>query len=138
MNRRLTLARLVLAIVSTGAEETLIWGIWRWLLPEFGVELHYGVLIGAMVAWAIFSIWLFVFTSFALKKQVLVGLPSMVGTKGKAASKLTPEGMVRIKGELWGARSDRGDINIGEGVVVIGEDGLKLLVRKVGDRGTTH
>ncbi|MCK4863603.1 MAG: hypothetical protein KAS25_04855, partial [Dehalococcoidales bacterium] len=65
-----------------------------------------------------------------LGKQVTVGLPSMVGSRGKVTGKLSPEGMVRIKGELWGATSSEGDIDIGEEVMVVSEDGLKLSVRR--------
>jgi len=133
---KLTRARLVLAIISTSLEEVAIYVIWRWLLPEFGVELPLQVLIGVMVAWAAFGIWLFIFTTRTLRKQVPVGLPSMVGTRGRIASRLSPEGMVRIKGELWGATSDEGDINAGEDVVVVSEDGLKLSVRRVSDSRT--
>lgn len=128
---KLTRARLVLAIISTPLEEVAIYVIWRWLLPEFGIELPVQVLIGVMVAWAAFSVWLFIFTTRTLRKQVTVGLPSMVGTRGRIASRLSPEGMVRIKGELWGATSAEGDIDAGEDVVVVGEDGLKLSVRRV-------
>src|SRR4030042_1407715 len=138
MNKRLTQARLVVAIVSTAAEEVLIWSIWRWLLPEFEIKLPGAALIGIMIGWAVFSIWLFVFTSRTLKRQVPVGLPSMVGATGKAAGKLAPAGMVKIRGELWGASSTEGDIDNGESIMVIGEDGLKLLVRKAGDSGTTR
>jgi membrane-bound ClpP family serine protease len=136
MRGRLTKTRLVLAIVSTSLEETAIWVIWRWLLPEFGVSLPVGALVGIMVAWLAFSIWLFIFTTRALNKQTEVGLPSMVGAPGKVASRLSPEGMVRIRGELWGATSNEGDIETGEEVVVIGERGLKLLVKRMGP--TTH
>jgi len=41
--------------------------------------------------------------------------------------------MVRIKGELWGATSAGGDIDAGEEVVVVSEDGLMLSVRRSGD-----
>jgi membrane-bound ClpP family serine protease len=136
MRSRLTTTRLVLAIVSTSLEETAIWVIWHWLLPEFGVNLPVGVLVGIMVAWLAFSIWLFIFTTRVLKKQTPVGLPSMVGASGRVASRLSPEGMVRIRGELWGVTSNEGDIEAGEEVVVIGERGLKLLVKRVGP--TTH
>lgn len=135
---RLTGARLVLAIISTSFEEVAIWVIWRWLLPEFDIYLPVQVLIIAMVAWAAFSVWLFIFTTRTLRKQVPVGLPSMIGTRGKAASRLSPEGMVRIKGELWGAASTGEDIETGEEVMVVGEDGLKLSVRRVGDSRTKH
>ena len=129
----MTTARLVLAIVSMVLEQGAIYVIWRWLLPQFGINLPLSVLIGVMVAWAVFGIWLFLFTTHTLRRQVPVGLPSMVGTKGKVASKLVPEGLVRIKGELWVATSSEGNIDAGEGIVVVGEDGLKLLVRRVDD-----
>jgi membrane-bound serine protease (ClpP class) len=126
---------LVLAVVSTSLEELAIWVIWRWLLPEFGVNLPVAVLIGIMIAWGAFSVWLFIFTTRVLRRQAEVGLPSMVGAAGKAASRLSPEGLVRIRGELWGATSNEGDIETGEEVLVVGERGLKLLVKKAG--GTT-
>ena len=62
----------------------------------------------------------------------MIGLQTMVGTKGKVASPLTPEGLVRIKGELWRAVSAEGNVNTGEQVEVVEEDGLKLIVRKIG------
>ncbi len=130
MNERLTQTRLILAIISTALEELAIWAIWRWFLPEHDINLHVGVLIGVMFAWGIFSTWLFLFTTRALKKQAMAGLPSMVGMIGKAVGNLTPEGMVKIRGELWSAVSEEGNIAAGEQIIVTGENGLKLLVRK--------
>jgi len=130
----MTTARLILAIISTSVEEVAIVAIWRWLLPEFGIYLPISVLVGVMVAWVAFSVTLFVFTTRTLKRQTVVGLPTMIGSKGKVASSLAPEGMVRIKGELWGATCEVGNINTGEAVEVVGEDGLKLVVRRVSTR----
>ena len=126
----MTTARLILAIVSTSLEEVAIVVIWRWLLPEFRINLPFSVLIGVMVAWAVFAAALFVFTTRTLKRQAVVGLPTMIGSKGKVASSLAPEGMVRIRGELWGATSAEGNVDKDEEVEVVGEDGLKLVVRK--------
>ena len=123
-------ARLIIAIVSNILEEVAIVVIWRWLLPEFGIRLPFSVLIGVMIAWAIFSVTLFVFTTQTLRRQTLVGLPTMIGSKGRVASPLAPDGLVRIKSELWGAISPEGDIDKGEEVDVVGEDGLKLIVRR--------
>jgi membrane-bound ClpP family serine protease len=128
----MTTARLILAIVSTSLEEVAIYVIWRWLLPEFGIKLPLSVLIGVMVAWAVFAGALFVFTTRTLKRQAVVGLPTMIGSKGKVASSLAPEGLVRIRGELWGATSAEGNVDKDEEVEVVGEDGLKLVVRKAG------
>lgn len=131
MDKKMTTARLILAIISTTLEELAIYVIWRWLLPEFNIRPPFSVLVSVMAIWAAFSISLFIFTTRTLKKQVPVGLPSMIGTRGKAASLLAPEGMVRIQGELWVATSAEGDVAVGEEVEVVGEDGLKLVVRKV-------
>jgi len=126
----MTTARLILAIISTALEEVAMVVIWRWGLPELGIELPLSVLIGVMVAWAVWSAGFFCFVTRVLKKQAVVGLPTMVGGKGKVASPLAPEGLVMIKSELWGARSVEGDIDKGEEVMVVGQDGLKLVVRK--------
>ena len=132
MDRKLTTARLVLAVITTSVEEVAIWVIWRWLLPEVDIRMPVFVLVGAMIAWAAFSVWLFVFTTGALKKQAAVGLPSMVGAAGKVASRLAPDGMVRIRGELWSATSGEGNIESGEDIIVVSEQGLKLFVRRRG------
>ena len=127
----MTTARLILAIVSTAAVEAALFAIWRWLLPEWGIDIPLAVLIGVMVAWAIFAMVDFWFVTRILKRQAVVGLPTMIGSKGKVAQPLTPEGQVIIKGELWGAEAIDGNIGSGEAVTVVGQDGLKLIVRRV-------
>ena len=136
MRSRFTTTRLALAVASTSLEEAVIWALWRFLLPEAGIHLPVGALVGIMAAWGAFSIWLFIFTTRALKKQPEVGLPSMMGAPGRVASRLSPGGLVRIRGELWNATSAEGDIEVGETVVVIDERGLKLVVKR--DGPTTH
>jgi len=132
MRSRFTAARLALAAISTSLEEAAIWAIWRFLLPGAGIHLPAGALVGIMVAWGAFSTWLFIFTTRALQKQPEVGLPSMIGAPGRVASRLSPSGLVRIRGELWNATSADGDIEAGESVVVVGEQGLKLDVKRAG------
>ena len=127
---KMTLARLILAIVSTAAVEAALFAIWRWVLPEWGIEIPLAVLIGVMVAWAIFAVADFWFVTRTIKRQTVVGLPTMIGSKGKVAQSLTPEGQVIIKGELWGAEAIDGNIGRGEVVTVVGQDSLKLIVRK--------
>ena len=85
-----------------------------------------------MVAWAAFAIWLFLFTTRTLKRQKVVGLPTMIGSRGKVASLLAPEGLVRIRGELWVAKSASGEIQPGGEVIVAEQERLKLVVRESG------
>jgi membrane-bound ClpP family serine protease len=136
--QRLTKARLVLAIMTTILEEMAIYAIWRWMLPGFGINWPVSALIGMMVGWGVFSIFVFTLTTSILSKQKPTGLPSMVGMRGKATSELSPEGMVKIGSELWVARSDSGKIPAGGEIEVVGEDGLKLMVRTAGLTEAKH
>jgi len=54
----------------------------------------------------------------------------MVGIKGQVASRLAPEGLVRIGGELWNARAEDASIDMGADVIVVRQSGLKVVVRR--------
>lgn len=129
----MTTARLIIAVVSTMVEEFAFYAIWRWLLPEFDIYLPVWVLVAVMVFWAMFAVVSFILVTRVMRRQVLVGLPTMVGMRGKVSSPLSPEGQVMIKGELWTAKSIDGDINAGEAITVVGQDSLQLIVRRPGD-----
>jgi membrane-bound ClpP family serine protease len=122
--------RLIIAIVTTLAEEAALVAIVLWGLPKVGVNLHVGVFIALMVALAAYSVTTYRMGSRALKRKPVVGLPAMVGARGRAVSDLAPEGTVKIKGELWESRAEGRRINAGADVTVIGQEGLKLIVRR--------
>ena len=122
--------RLVLAIISTLLEETALAVIVLLGLPHLGIRIPLAGLIALMVVWGTFSVFTYRMGSRALRRKPLVGLPDMVGSKGKVVSPLAPEGLVRIRGELWVAQSESGEMNSGEEIIVVGQDGLKLVVRK--------
>jgi len=123
-------ARLILAIFSTLLEEAALVVVVLWGLPHLGIHLPLAGLIVLMVAWGAFSFFTYRMGSQALRRKPIIGLPGMVGSKGEVVSPLAPKGVVRIKGELWEATSAGGRIDIGEEVTVVGQDGLKLVVRK--------
>jgi membrane-bound ClpP family serine protease len=122
--------RLIVAIVTTLAEEAALVAIVLWGLPQVGVNLHVGVLIALMAALAAFAIITYRLGSRALKKKPVVGLTDMVGARGRAVSDLAPEGTIRIKGELWESRAEGRKISAGTKVTVVGQEGLKLIVRR--------
>jgi membrane-bound ClpP family serine protease len=122
--------RLIVAILSTLLEEAAIAVVVLWGLPRLGVEIPLAGLIAFMVAWAAFAVFTYRKGTKALKKKPVVGLSNMVGSQGKVVTPLDPEGLVRIKGELWKSKSADRRINTGEGVIVVGQDGLKLIVRR--------
>jgi len=120
-------ARLIWAIVSTLLEEAAIAAIVLWGLPRLDIEIPLAGLIALMVAWGAYSVITYRRGSRALRTH-------MVGSQGEVVSPLAPEGLVRIKGELWQAKSASGRMDTGEEVTVVRQDGLKLVVRK---RSTT-
>jgi len=124
-------ARLIWSIVSNLLEEAALVVIVLWGLPELGIQnFPLAGLIALMAAWGAYSVITYRIGSRALRKKAVAGLPAMVGTKGKVVSRLAPKGMVRIKGELWGATSSGTNVDVGEEVVVVGQNGLRLVVDK--------
>jgi membrane-bound serine protease (ClpP class) len=64
------------------------------------------------------------------RKQATTGREDLIGKTALVKEKLAPEGMVLHMGELWEARSESGDIDIGEEVLISKVEGLKLTVTK--------
>jgi len=121
-------ARLILAIFSTLLEEAALVVVVLWGLPRVDIEIPLVGLILLMVAWAGFSIFTYQMGSRALRRKPVMDLPVTIGSKCKVIRRLEPEGIVGIKGEIWEAESVHGDVDAGEKVFVLGNDGLKLIV----------
>ncbi len=132
--------RLILAIVSTLLEEAAIAAAVLLGLPKLDIHIPLAGLIALMAVWAGFAVFTYRLGSRALGRKPVTGLPAMIGSKGKVKSRLAPEGYIGIKGELWEAKSAGGEIDIGEEVIVVGQDALKLVVRKItaGDSAGTE
>ena len=124
--------RLVWSIISNLLEEAALVVIVLWGLPELGINIPLAGLIVLMVVWGVTSVIIYRLGSRALRRRTVAGLPVMVGTEGEVVSALAPKGLVRIKGELWKAMSSGVDIDAGEDVVVVEQDGLRLIVDKPG------
>ncbi len=121
--------RLVFAIITTLIEEAALAAVFLVGLPELGIETPLWLLIVVMVAWAALAVFAYRMGSRALKKKPLMGLPSVVGGRGTVVRALEPEGLIRIGSELWTARTDGETIDVGEEVVVVGQDRTRLIVR---------
>ncbi len=121
-------ARLIYSIVSILLEEAAIVVVVLVGLPQLDIEVPVGVLIAVMVVFAVFSVLLYRAGSEALRRKP-VALSVMVGSKGKVVSPLAPIGFIKIKDELWDAESVGSKISIGKEVMVVEQNGLKLMVR---------
>jgi membrane protein implicated in regulation of membrane protease activity len=122
--------RLVLAVLATLLEEAALVVLVLWGLPQLGINIPLPGLITLMTGLVVLAVFTFRLGTRALLKKPVGGLSTMIGSEARVVKSLAPEGMVRIKGELWEARSIYGEIGIGEAVSVVGQDGLKLIVRK--------
>jgi membrane-bound serine protease (ClpP class) len=120
--------RFIAAVVTTICEEALIAAIIVWGLPRLDIHLPLSVLIVIMAVWAANSIIFYRIGSRALRRRPVAGLGSVVNDIGRVVNPLTPDGVIKIKDELWEAKSAGGHIGAGEDVVVVEQDGLKVTV----------
>lgn len=127
--------RLVMAILSTALEESALVVVVLVGLPELGIEVPLWLLIIAMTAWATLAVFIYRMGSRALKLRPLLGPTSMVGGKGTVVSPLEPQGLIKIMGELWVAKSSGEKIEEGDEVTVVGQDRTRLTVRRSSTSG---
>ena len=118
-----------MAIISTLFEETAIAVIVLLGLPQVGIRIPLAGLIALMAAWGVFSVFTYRMGSRALARKPIIRLP-VTGSHGRVVSRLAPEGLVRIESELWVAKSAGAEIDVGTEVIVLEQDGLKLVVDK--------
>jgi membrane-bound ClpP family serine protease len=123
-------ARIIIAIITNLLDEAIIVAIIIFGLPRLGVHipLYGSILIGA--AFLVYALAFYTIGSSILRKKPMLGFTSMVGTGGRVVSQLAPEGFVRIQGELWQAKTERGTIDAGADVIVKDQYGFKLVVRQ--------
>lgn len=123
-------ARLIYTILTTGLWEFLLWAAGRWLLPLLGVRLPVYLVVLVMAVLGVYAVFAFQVGTRALARKPVAGLTSMIGTRGKAVRRVAADGQVKIKDEIWAARSVTGPIKKGVEVTVVGQEGLTLVVRE--------
>jgi len=64
------------------------------------------------------------------RRPVVTGHEALIGAEGEALSWQDGEGRVRVKGEIWLARSDA-ELTAGSRVKIVGRDGLVLRVQDI-------
>lgn len=89
-------------------------GTWR-------VVVIVGLLLSDVVEIAIWLRW--------RKRKAITGAEAMVGMPGVALSDLSPEGQVKVQGQIWKAVSNE-HLERGQNVEVTEVDGLRLRVAR--------
>lgn len=92
--------------------------------------------LGILLAWVVKDVALFPFVWRSYDKDNRDDTHPIIGSSGIAEGRLTPDGYVRIKGELWRAETMSGAraIDPGEDVLVRGMRGMTLLVEPLGQK----
>ena len=101
----------------------------QWLLnPEIARQIQEVLVISAVLAAALFA---FVVYKVAETKMLKAktGAEALIGAEGVAITDLDPNGEVRVLGEYWRAKTAKKTIKKGEKVVVVGKEGLVLIVK---------
>ena len=123
-------ARLIMTIFTNLLYEAIIVALLIWGLPRLGIHIPlYGITL-ICLAFLVYAVVLFIIGSRTLRKKPLPGFTTMVGLEGQVVSRLAPDGILRIEGELWNARAENGTIEVGSEVIVVRQYGLKLAVRR--------
>ena len=122
--------RLIIAILTSLLDEALIVFVILWGLPKLGVHIPLYIIILICSAFLGYAVVFYRAGSRALIKRPVKGFTDQVGLEGKVVVRLNPGGTVKIAGELWNAKAERGEIEVGTRVEVIGQRGFKVIVRR--------
>jgi membrane protein implicated in regulation of membrane protease activity len=118
------------AVLSWMLEEALLVAIVLWLLPRFfSIKIPWWGLAILMVALAAVSATMYRAgrQTFFIKPKVAA--ENIIGSTGTVTRPLDPEGYVKVQGVLWKAICKESELAVGYEVVVIGMEGLRLIVK---------
>ena len=125
MKKRICIWLKMLLLLSDGI---IIAAVVVFVLWKFEVVLHPGVLALIAVALIAFGYLTYRLLWPVIADRKVCGPGSMVGLEGEVVKPLSPEGMVKIRGEIWKAVAAGGQTEEGTRVEVIEQDGLTLIV----------
>jgi membrane-bound ClpP family serine protease len=126
---------LVWRIITSLLEQAILVAIVLWVLPLIDINLPLWALAPATIVLQAYNIFSYRKSIHALRAQPIAGMTNMVGIQGETVSTLTPDGLVKIRGELWAATAANGNIVNGRSVTVVEQSGLKLVVREIDTPG---
>jgi membrane protein implicated in regulation of membrane protease activity len=119
---------MVLTITTSLLEQAALVAVVLWLLPMVAINIPLWGLILMMIALGSYN-----YINYRLGKKALVKKPMIspdIGSRGRTITAISPKGYIRINGELWQASSSS-TIGVGEEVVVVGIEGMTLLINSV-------
>jgi membrane-bound serine protease (ClpP class) len=117
-------------VLTVGGLVSFIVG--AYLLFDTGeTPVPWPAIIGSALATALFFGWVVSMAVRAQHRPPVPGMTGMVGAVAEVRKPLEPQGMVFVNGEWWQAQSEEGAVPAGEKVIVTGQEGMLLRVRRV-------
>ena len=117
----------IYATIGTIVEALALLIVLLWVLPLLSIYIPWWITVILVVVELGVSLFTYIMGKRALSKQLTYGPEAMVGSEGIVATPFNPTGYVKVRGELWKA-SCESKIAVGDGVIVIKMEGLKLVV----------
>jgi membrane-bound serine protease (ClpP class) len=120
-------------LLAVGGVISLILGSMMLVRSESALEfvqISWSVILTSAAVTLMFFMFIVGFGVRALRSKPSTGREGLVGEVGDSLSVLSPEGRVRVHGEIWNAVSVSGKISKDVKVRVVGVDDLKLRVEK--------
>ena len=95
---------------------------------KIDIPLWFIIILAILLGTFIFIIHRAIIPS--LHRRKTVGAEAMIGLEGEVVESLKPQGVVKVGGEYWKAKSADEEITVGEEVEVLGLSQLTLEVRR--------
>ncbi|WP_297435921.1 NfeD family protein [Thermococcus sp.] len=121
-----------LKFLALMADEVIVGLFLLLVLPGFGIDVPIwtaAVVIGILLAKDVL-VAPFVLRG-GLNTRPETGSESLIGRTAVIVEDLTPEGLVKVDGELWSAECINGTARWGESVEIISVSGAKVLVKRL-------
>jgi len=122
----------VQAILGWMLEEAILVAVVLWLLPLLNINIPLWGLAILMVALAVYSYVMYRVGSPTFLMKPKVAAEAIIGNDGKVTKRLAPEGYVKVQGVLWKATCVESELEVGDDVVVVDINGLRLIVSPKG------
>ena len=120
----------IYSIISSAIETVALVAVLLWVLPMFKVNIPWWGTASILVAFLGYCYISYLIGHPTVLSDPVTAPESIIGSEGVVEADLSPEGYVRVRGELWKASCPEGALIKGDEIVVIGLSGMKLTVAR--------
>ncbi len=115
--------------LTAGGIVSFVFGAYM-LFNNTDVSVPWAPIIGSALATAAFFAFAITKALTAQRRRPTTGMEGMIGEIAEVRQPLNPTGIILASGELWRAESESGPVAAGEQVIVTGQRGFVLRVKK--------